>query len=195
MDVPAVSPWWGWSPPVCIGSRRFTFWGMLSSAGCSTPGIPHLRNVPGRKTDIKDAEWICQLVEHGLVQPSFIPERPIRELRDLTRYRRVQVEERTREAQRLDKVLQDAGIKLSSVATDILGRSGRDMLTAMVSGTTDPKILAELARGKLWDKIEFLQKALEGRFTPHHGLIVESILSKLDFLSRSSIGFPLRSTR
>jgi hypothetical protein len=85
----------------------------------------HLKNVPGRKTDVKDAEWICQLVEHGLVRPSFVPPKEIRELRDLTRYRKAQIEERTREVQRLEKVLQDAGIKLSSVATRVLGASGR----------------------------------------------------------------------
>lgn len=149
---------------------------------CWVLNARHLRNVPGRKTDVKDAEWICQLVEHGLVQPSFIPPKPIRELRDLTRYRRSQTEERTREAQRLDKVLQDAGVKLSSVASDILGRSGRDMLNALVAGTTNPEILSELARGRLREKIPVLQQALEGRFTSHHGLLVGSILSKLDFL-------------
>ncbi len=98
----------------------------------------HLRNVPGRKTDVKDAEWICQLVEHGLVRPSFVPPRPIRQLRDLTRYRKVVIQERTREAQRLEKVLEDAGIKLSSVATDILGVSGRAMLAALIGGSCDP---------------------------------------------------------
>src|SRR5439155_1490365 len=94
----------------------------------------HLRNVPGRKTDVADAAWICQLVEHGLVRPSFVPPKPIRELRNLTRYRKAQIEERTREAQRLDKVLQDAGIKLSSVASDVLGVSARAMLRALVAG-------------------------------------------------------------
>ena len=88
----------------------------------------HLKNVPGRKTDVKDAEWICQLAEHGLVRPSFVPPKEIRELRNLTRYRKAQIEERTREVQRLEKVLQDAGIKLSSVATRVLGASGRAML-------------------------------------------------------------------
>jgi transposase len=142
----------------------------------------HLRNVPGRKTDVGDAEWICQLLEHGLVRPSFVPPKPIRELRDLTRYRKAQIEERTREAQRLDKVLQDAGLKLSSVATDILGKSARDMLEALVRGTRDPEVLAELARGKLRKKIPELERALEGRFSRRHALIVSSILSKLDFL-------------
>jgi transposase len=139
----------------------------------------HLRNVPGRKTDVKDAGWICQLVEHGLVRPSFVPPKPIRELRDLTRYRKAQIDERGREAQRLDKVLQDAGIKLSSVASDILGRSGRDMLFALISGTRDPEILAELARGTLRHKRPELRRALEGRFVSHHRLIVERILAKL----------------
>lgn len=142
----------------------------------------HLRNVPGRKTDVADAEWICRLMEHGLVQPSFVPPPEIRELRDLTRYRKVQIEERGREAQRLDKILQDAGIKLSSVASDLLGRSGRDMLEALVHGTRDPEVLAELARGRLRAKLPLLQQALEGRFRRRHALIVRSILSKLDFL-------------
>ena len=142
----------------------------------------HLRNVPGRKTDVKDAEWICQLVEHGLVRPSFVPPPPIRELRNLTRYRKAQIEERTREAQRLDKILQDAGIKLSSVATDILGLSGRAMLAAMVQGTRDPEILSELARGKLRKKIPALKEALVGRFGADHALIVGAILAHLEFL-------------
>lgn len=145
----------------------------------------HLRNVPGKKTDVKDAEWICQLVEHGLVRPSFVPPRPIRELRDLTRYRKAQVEERGREAQRLDKVLQDAGVKLSSVATDILGKSGRDMLEALVSGTRDPEVLAELARGRLRVKLPALREALTGRFDAHHALLVGEILAKLDYLDEA----------
>jgi transposase len=145
----------------------------------------HLRNVPGRKTDVKDAQWIAQLVEHGLVRPSFVPPKPIRELRNLTRYRRAQAEERTREVQRLDKVLQDAGIKLSSVATDILGKSGRDMLTALVKGNRDPEVLAELARGKLRSKIPVLRDALQGRFGSHHALLVSTILAKLDFLEET----------
>jgi transposase len=145
----------------------------------------HLRNVPGKKTDVLDAEWICQLVEHGLVRPSFVPPRPIRELRDLTRYRKAQIEERGREAQRLDKVLQDAGLKLSSVATDILGRSGRDMLEALVRGTRDPEVLADLARGRLRAKLPALREALTGRFAAHHALLVGEILAKLDYLDEA----------
>src|SRR5437773_4650322 len=142
----------------------------------------HLHKVPGRKTDVADAAWICQLVEHGLVRPSFVPPKPIRELRNLTRYRKAQIEERSRESQRLDKILQDAGVKLSSVASDVLGVSGRAMLGALVEGTRDPAVLAELARGALRKKIPALREALRGRFGPHHALLVGTILAKLEFL-------------
>jgi len=152
---------------------------------CWVLNARHLKNVPGKKTDVADAEWICQLVEHGLVRPSFVPPKEIRELRNLTRYRRAQIEERSREAQRLDKVLQDAGVKLSSVASHILGVSGRAMLEALVSGSTDPEILAELAKGVLRKKIPALRDALEGRFGPHHGLLVGQILAKLDFVDEA----------
>src|SRR5437867_1571293 len=122
----------------------------------------HLRNVPGRKTDMQDSAWICQLLEHGLVRASFVPPKPIRELRDLTRYRKTQIEERSREVQRLDKVLQDAGIKLSSVASKTLGVSVRAMLEAMLRGTHDPKLLAQLAKGRLRAKLPALDEALLG---------------------------------
>jgi transposase len=157
----------------------------------------HLRNVPGRKTDVADAEWICRLMEHGLVQPSFVPPPEIRELRDLTRYRKVQIEERGREAQRLDKILQDAGIKLSSVASDLLGRSGRDMLEALVHGTRDPEVLAELARGRLRAKLPLLQQALEGRFRRRHALIGQPLrIRQATFSSSAPRGHvPLRPAR
>ena len=145
----------------------------------------HLRNVPGRKTDVGDAEWICQLVEHGLVRPSFVPPKPIRELRNLARYRKAQIEERGREAQRLDKVLQDAGVKLSSVATDIQGRSARAMLGALVAGERDPEVLAQLAKGRMRPKVPQLEEALAGRFGAHHALLVRTILAKVDFLDRA----------
>lgn len=161
---------------------RPVYYALEEAVECWLLNARHLRNVPGRKTDVADAEWICQLVEHGLVRPSFVPPKPIRELRNLTRYRKAQIEERTREAQRLDKVLQDAGVKLSSVATNILGVSGRAMLTALVEGTRDPEILAELARGRLRTKIPALKEALAGRFGAHHGLIVGAILAHLEFL-------------
>jgi transposase len=165
-----------WKPPFYVLEDQVECW-LLNAR--------HLRNVPGRKTDVADAQWICQLVEHGLVRPSFVPPKPIRELRNLTRYRRAQIEERTREAQRLDKVLQDAGVKLSSVASDPLGVSGRRMLEALVGGTRDPEVLAELARGKLRAKLPALRQALQGRFGAHHGLLVGQILAKLDFLDEA----------
>ena len=142
----------------------------------------HVKNLPGRKTDVKDAEWLCQLLEAGLLQASFVPPKPIRALRQLTRYRKAQIKERQREANRLHKALEDTGIKLDCVATNILGKSGRDMLDALCRGTTDPEILAELARGKLRKKIPALREALVGRFEPLHALLVSSILAHLDFL-------------
>jgi len=152
---------------------------------CWVVNAQHMRNVPGRKTDVADAVWIAQLLEHGLVRPSFVPPPPIRELRSLTRYRRTQVEERTREVQRIDKVLQDAGLKLSSVASDLLGKSGRDMLDAQVAGQRDPDQLAELARRQLRVKIPRLRQALTGRFTDGHALVLGEILAHIDFLDAS----------
>ncbi len=153
---------------------------------CWLLNAQHLRNVPGRKTDVADAEWICRLLEHGLVRPSFVPPKPIRELRDLTRYRKAQIEERSREVQRLDKVLQDAGIKLSSVASRTLGGSVRLMLEALVAGTHDPELLAELARGRLRRKLPALREALAGRFrSEHHGLLVAQILAHIDYLDET----------
>ena len=145
----------------------------------------HVHNVPGRKTDQNDAAWLAQLLEHGLLRASFVPPPPIRELRDLTRYRKAQGNERTRAAQRLEKVLQDAGIKLSSVATNILGKSGRKMLDALVAGTTDPDVLADLALGRLRPKIVDLQDALLGRFGRHHALMVAEMLAHIDYLDAS----------
>ena len=109
----------------------------------------HVKQVPGRKTDVSDAVWLCQLAEAGLLRASFVPPKPIRALRQLTRYRKAQISERQREANRLHKALEDTGIKLDCVATDILGRSGRAMLDALIGGTTDPEILADLAKGRM----------------------------------------------
>lgn len=142
----------------------------------------HVKQVPGRKTDVKDAEWLCQLLEAGLLRASFVPPKPIRALRQLTRYRKTQIKERQREANRLHKALEDTGIKLDCVASDILGVSGRAMLDALCAGTTDPQVLADLARGKLRKKIPALRAALEGRFEPLHSLLIGSILAHLDFL-------------
>ena len=142
----------------------------------------HVKNVPGRKTDVGDSAWLCQLAEAGLLQASFVPPKPIRDLRLLTRYRRTQIEERKREAQRLHKALEDTGIKLDCVATDILGKSGRAMLDALVNGTTDPQTLADLALGKLRKKIPALRDALHGRFEALHATLIGAILAHLDFL-------------
>ena len=165
-----------WKPVFYVLEEDFECW-LLNAR--------HMHNVPGRKTDMADADWICRLVRFGLVRPSFVPAKPIRELRNLTRYRRTRIEERTRETQRLDKVLQDAGVKLSSVASDITGRSGRDMLNALVTGTRDPEVLAELARGRLREKLPQLQAALKGRFGPNHALVVGEILAHIDDLDES----------
>ena len=142
----------------------------------------HVKQVPGRKTDVSDAAWLCQLLEAGLLKASFVPPKPIRALRNLTRYRKAQIRERQREANRLHKVLEDTGIKLDCVASDILGVSGRAMLEALVAGTTDPEVLADLARGRLRAKLPALREALEGRFNAQHALLVGAILAHLDFL-------------
>lgn len=144
--------------------------------------MQELKHVPGRKTDVHDSAWLAQLLECGLLRASFVPPPPIRELRDLTRYRVQQVRDHAQEVNRLCKVLEDAGLKLTTVVSDIMGVSGRAMLTALVQGTTDPAVLAELARGKLRKKVPLLRKALEGRFRPHHAFLIEQGLAKLDFL-------------
>jgi len=149
---------------------------------CLLVNARHVKQVPGRKTDVQDAAWLCQLLEAGLLKRSFVPPKPIRTLRNLTRYRKAQIGERQREANRLHKILEDTGIKLDCVATDILGKSGRAMLDALVSGTTDPAVLADLARGRLRKKIPALQEALEGRFSFEHALVVSAILAHIDFL-------------
>ena len=148
----------------------------------------HVTQVPGRKTDVGDAAWLCRLAEAGLLSPSFVPPTPIRDLRLLTRYRRTQIAERKREAQRLHKALEDTGITLDCVATDILGKSGRAMLEALIGGTTDPEVLADLALGKLRTKIPALREALQGRFEPLHALLVGAILAHLDFLDEQIAG-------
>ena len=140
----------------------------------------HMRNVPGRKTDVADACWGAQLIEHGLVRPSFIPPRPTREQRDLTRYRKSVIEERGRETQRLHKVLEDAGVKLSSVASSVLTKSGREMIDALIAGQRDPAVLAEMAKGRMRAKIPELKDALAGRFNEHHALLCRAMLARID---------------
>jgi transposase len=142
----------------------------------------HIKNVPGRKTDVQDCQWIARLLQHGLLRGSFIPPGPIRQLRDLTRQRRKLVGERASCVQRIQKVLEDANIKLSSVATDVVGASGWEMLTELVSGETDAQKLAELARGRLKSKKEQLVDALEGRLTEHHRFLLRQHMRQIKFL-------------
>lgn len=144
-----------------------------------------LRHVPGRKTDVKDCEWIAQLLEHGLLTGSFIPPAEIRDLRDLTRYRRRLVQMRTSEINRLHKVLEQANLKLGSVASDVLGKSGRAMLDALLAGVLDPEQLADLARGQLRRKKAALEAALQGRFRAHHAGLLTKLLAHIDFLNES----------
>jgi transposase len=165
-----------WRPVWAVLEERFEL--MLVNAR-------HVKQVPGRKTDVKDAQWLCQLLEAGLLRASLVPPKPIRTLRNLTRYRKTQINDRQREAARLHKILEDTGIKLGCVASDIMGKSGRAMLDALVAGTTDPVVLAELARGQLRKKLPALREALEGRFDSEHALIVGQILAHIDFLDEA----------
>lgn len=151
---------------------------------CLLVNARHVKQVPGRKTDVGDAEWLCRLFEAGLLRANFVPPKPIRQLRNLTRYRKTQIQERAREVNRLHKALEDAGIKLDCVAADILGKSGRDMLDALVAGERDPEVLANLARRQMRKKIPALRAALEGRFEPHHALWIGAILAHIDFLDQ-----------
>jgi transposase len=144
----------------------------------------HIKQVPGRKSDVSDAEWIAQLLQCGLLRSSFVPRRELRQLRDLTRFRAQLASEQTRLANRIHKVLEDANIKLSAVASDILGKSGRAMLWALIRGEQDPETLAEMAQGVLRGKIPELKLALEGHFTEHHRFLVEHLLGHLDELER-----------
>jgi len=142
----------------------------------------HLKQVPGRKTDVKDAEWIAQLLQYGLLSPSFIPPPEIRELRDLTRQRTEMVRDRAAVANRIQKVLEDANIKLSSVASDVLGVSGRAMIRALIDGQDDPAQLADLARRRLRGKIPELKLALHGRVTDHHRFLLQALLDQIELL-------------
>ena len=139
----------------------------------------HVKNVPGRKTDVKDAEWLADLLRHGLVRPSFIPDRPQRELRELVRYRRTLIQQHAQIANRIQKLLEGANIKLASVASDILGASGRAMIEALATGTEDPEVLAALAKGSLADKHDALVEALRGRMGVHQRFVLQSHLRML----------------
>jgi transposase len=142
----------------------------------------HVKILPGRKTDVADAAWLAELLEHGLLRGSFVPPAVIRQLRDLTRYRKRLIQAHSAEGQRVQKTLEDAGIKLDSVAADVLGVSGRAMLAALVGGERDPQVLAELARGRLRSKLPQLRQALRGRFSDHHALLLRLALGHLEHL-------------
>jgi len=145
----------------------------------------HVKNVPGRKSDLSDCEWLADVAAHGMVKPSFVPPPEIRELRELTRYRKTQVDARGREIQRLEKVLQDAGIKLTSVASATWSASSREMIEALVAGQRDPAVLAQMAKGTMRKKIDRLEEALAGSFGPHHAIVCRRIVDHIDFLDAS----------
>jgi transposase len=165
-----------WKPVWTVLEDRF---------GCLLVNARHVTQVPGRKTAVMDALWLCQLLEAGLLRASLVSPKPVRTLRKLTRYRKGQIRDRRREMNRLHKVMQDTGIKLDTVATDVLGESGRAMLDALVCGTTDPGVLAELVRGQLRKKLPALRAALEGRFDSEHVLVVGRILAHIDYLDEA----------
>jgi transposase len=165
-----------WKPVWAVLEDRFE---------CLLVNARYVKQVPGRKTDVTDAQWLCQLLEAGLLRANLVPPKPIRALRNLTRYRKSQIRDRQREANRLHKVMQETGIKLDTVASDLLGKSGRAMLDALVTGTTDPVVLADLARGRLRAKIPALREALQGRFDPQHALVVGRILAHIDYLDEA----------
>ena len=162
-----------WKPIVNLMEDEFTVW---------VVNAHHIKTVPGRKADVKDAEWIADLLRHGLLRPSFIPDRPQRELRELVRYRRSLVQERSREANRVQKVLEGANIKLGSVASDVLGASGRMMLTAIAEGEEDPEVLADMAKGRLREKLEELREALQGVVGSHQRFMLRTQLRRLNSL-------------
>lgn len=144
--------------------------------------MQHLQHVRGRKSDVRDSEWLTQLLEWGLLKGSLVPPAPIRDLRELTRYRKRQIDDRTQEVNRLYRVLEDAGVKLASVMTDVMGRSGRAMVEALIGGSTDAEALAELAKGRLRAKLPALRLALESQLRDRHRFLLRQILTKIDFL-------------
>lgn len=142
----------------------------------------HVKNVPGRKTDLADAVWLADVVAHGMVRASFVPPPPIRELRELFRYRKTQVDARAREIQRLEKVLQDACVKLTSVASTVWSKSSRAMIEALIAGERDPAVLADMAKGRMRPKIAQLSEALTAHWGPHHSVVATRIIAHIDFL-------------
>jgi transposase len=143
----------------------------------------HIKQVPGRKTDVKDAEWIAQLLQHGLLRASYVPESPQRNLRDMVRYRTKLIQDRSSEVNRVQKVLEDANIKLASVVSDIMGASARDMLSQLLQGTDEPQVMAQLARGRMRSKMDELEHALTGFVQDHHRLMLRLHLEHIDYLN------------
>ncbi len=160
-----------WKPPFYCLEEVMEVW-LLNAA--------HMKVVPGRKTDVRDAEWVAQLLQHGLLVPSFVPPRVIRSMRMLTRYRVQLMGDRTREITRLELMLEDASVKLSTVASSLSTVSARAILAAMIAGERDPLVLADLAKGRMRSKIPDLAQALDGRFEAHHARLARSILDRLD---------------
>ena len=188
-DLEAMADWFaaeGVSEVVmeATGSYWKPVWYVLEDRGFELMlvNVRHVKILPGRKTDVLDAEWLAELLEHGLLRGSFVPPATIRELRDLTRYRKRLIQAHTSEAQRIEKNLEDAGIKLDVVASDILGVSGRLMLKALVAGERDVEVLADLAKARLRSKLPELQKALRGRFREHHALMIGMALEHVEYL-------------
>jgi transposase len=175
-DVAMESTGVYWKPVWNLLEDRFTL--LLANA-------QHIKAVPGRKTDVRDAEWIADLLRHGLIQGSFIPDRPHRELRELSRYRTSLVQERTREVNRLQKVLEGANIKLASVVKDVTGKSAREMLAGLVGGAPEPEALAAFARGRMREKLPQLAQALRGHFAEHQRFLVAQQLAHIDFLDEA----------
>jgi transposase len=166
------------------GSHWKPVWYVLEERGFELllVNARHVKILPGRKSDVADAEWLAELLEHGLLRSSFVPPVTIRELRDLTRYRKRLIQAHTSECQRIQKTLDDAGIKLDSVASDVLGVSGRAMLRALITGERDVQVLAELSKGVLRKKISQLREALRGRFNHHHAVLVAMSLDHVEYL-------------
>jgi transposase len=159
-------------------------WHVLEDAGFELllVNAHHAKNLPACKTDVKDAEWLAQLLECGLLRGSFVPPKAVAQLRDLTRYRTKLIQERTRETQRLQKLLEDAGIKLDSVVSDVVGKSAREMIEALIAGERDPRVLADMARTRMRPKIGELRQALVGRFDDHHAVMARMHLDHIDQL-------------
>jgi len=169
------------------GSYWKPIYNLLEAAGFDeilVVNAQHIKAVPGRKTDVADAEWIADLFRHGLVRGSFIPDRPQRELRELVGYRRSLIEEQSREVNRLQKVLEGANIKLSSVATDVTGKSGRAIIQAIINGNTNAEEMSGLAKGRLRSKMDLLEKSLNGLIGPHQRMMLEAQLRHIDFLEQ-----------